>query len=449
MVTASQALVARSSSSSLGRSRAGTAAVRAQDEAAEEAAAFWKRPKGVVRSGPSKTESHYNIPASYDAIWKSVCDPMGKNGQAAGGRDAVAKKHGARWRERPKSARPSRPKSAGARGSKRAVPGGHIAADPQRIAVLAKPTRPRSASVVEKPKPAEQCQVHKHLTAAQLIAAARRADGAKMAGRTKSPVRPRHNSYSAAQLAASRQLVNVPPPKGEPDHSSPERPTGAAFLRKGEGVRASDAVARSRKVQQFQTTNDGLCMEKGTVDSVRVNGSRSVPLSQTDSVTVRCSGPYPHWGGEGNYPFRGYSDKEQFVAGEWVRYGPAKADRGKPRQKQPGEVYDGINKDLGEYKENPRLDGWRFQTARGKAAAAEALCNPKHNCHTSEQLAHNLSRARRPRQDGGPRSSLMMGRSHDDSSGVKTSLMPRATTTLAPQCRSRRHLVADWPDDQC
>jgi hypothetical protein len=452
MVTASQALVARSSSSSLGRSsRADPAAVRAQDAAAEESAAFWKRPKGVVRSESSKTESHDNIPASYDAIWKNACDPMGKNGQAAGGRDAVAQKQGARWRERPKSARPARPKSAGAHASRRAVPGDHIVADPRRIAVLAQPTRPRSASVVEKPKPAEQCQVHKHLSAAQLIAAARCADGAKGTHGARSPPRPRHKSYSAAQLVASRQPVDAPAsvPKGDPDGSArPHRSAGAAFLRKGNGVRSSDAVVRSRKAQQFQTTNDGLCMEEGTVDSVRVNGSRSVPLSQTDSVTVRCSGAYPHWGGEGNYPFRGYADKERFVAGEWVRYGPAKTNRGKPRQKKPGEVYDGINKDLGEYKENPRLDGWRFQTARGKAAAAEALCNPKHNCHTSEQLAQNLARARKPRQDGGPRSSLMMGRSHEDSSGVKTSLMPRETTKLAPQCRSRRHLVADWPDDQ-
>jgi hypothetical protein len=440
MVTASQALVARSSAS-IGRSRR-TASVRAQqDEEAEQAAAFWKRPKGVVRSEDSKTESHYNIPASYDAIWKNASDPMGKNGQAAGGQDAVAKAQGAQWRNPPKPARPPRPKSAGARVGKRPV-------DPRRIAVLAQPTRPRSASVVEKPKPAAQCQVHKHLTAAQLIAAARCARGA---AKPTTPAPPQQKSYSAAQLAAaSRQPVAAltSKPRGNPDASSPERPTGAAFLRKGTGVRSSDAAARIHKPQQFQTTLDGLCMEKGTVDSVRLNGSRSVPLSQTDSVTVRCSGAYPHWGGEGNYPFRGYEDKERFVAGEWVRYGPAKKDRGKPRQQKPGEVYDGINKDLGEYKENPRLDGWRFQTTRGKTAAAEALCNPKHNCHTPEQLAKNLASARRPRQDGGPRMSLMMGRSNADSAGVKLSLMPQQPTVLALECRSRRHLVADWPDDQ-
>ena len=436
-MTASQALVARSGAS-IGRR---TASVRAQQEEEEQTAAFWKRPKGVVRSEDSKTESHYNIPASYDAIWKNACDPMGKNGQAAGGQDAVAKAQGAQWRNPPKPARPPRPKSARARVGKRPV-------DPRRIAELAQPTRPRSASVVEKPKPAAQCQVHAHLSAAQLIAAARCADAARGSDKPTTPAPPPHKSYSAAQLAAaSRQPVAAL--AGAPrDDSCPERPTGAAFLRKGTGVLSSDAVARMHKPQQFQTTLDGLCMEKGTVDSVRLNGSRPVPLSQIDSVTVRCSGAYPHWGGEGNYPFRGYEDKERFVAGEWVRYGPAKKDRGKPRQHKPGEVYDGINKDLGEYKANPRLDGWRFQTTRGKTAASEALCNPKHNCHTPEQLAKNLASARRPRQDGGPRMSLLMGRSNDDSAGVKLSLMPQQTIALAPECRSRRHLVADWPDDQ-
>lgn len=456
MVTASQALVARSSSgsSSLGRSRRTTAG-RQQDEAAEEAAAFWKRPKGVIRSKSSTTESHYNIPASYDAIWKNACDPMGKNGQAAGGRDAVAAAHGARWRERPKSARPTRSKSAGASRRKCPVTGDRVA-DPRRIAVLAQPTRPRSASVVEKPKPAAQCQVHKDYSAAELIAVARRVDAAQGAGKTESLEKPNCASYSAAQLVALRRAVDAPASASEtkrtPDTSGSER-KGATFLRKGAGVRSSDAAARSQKPQQFQTTIDGLCMAKGSVDSVRMNGSRAVPLSQTDSMTVRCSGPYPHWGGEGNYPFRGYDDEKRFVAGEWVRYGPAKADRGKPRQKKPGEIYDGINKDLGEYKENPRLDGWRFQTSRGKTAAAEALCNPKHNVHTSEQLAQNVARARKPRQDGGPRASQLMGRSHEDSSGVKASIMPHEKTKLASECRSRRHLIADWadssrPDDQ-
>ena len=86
--------------------------------------------------------------------------------------------------------------------------------------------------------------------------------------------------------------------------------------------------------------------------------------------------------------------------------------------------------------------------ARGKAQAAEALQNPKYNCHPPELLAKNLAGARRPRQDGGPRQSLMMGRAHEDSSGVKLSLMPKEQISLAPGCRSTRHLVADWPDDQ-
>ena len=105
MVTASQALVARSSSS-IGRGRGDASRQKQKDVEAEESAAFWKRPKGVVRTESSKTESHYNIPASYDAIWKNACDPMGKNGQAAGGADAVAKAQAARWWERPKSAGP-------------------------------------------------------------------------------------------------------------------------------------------------------------------------------------------------------------------------------------------------------------------------------------------------------------------------------------------------------
>jgi hypothetical protein len=453
MVTASQALVARSSSS-IGRGRGDASRQKQKDVEAEESAAFWKRPKGVVRTESSKTESHYNIPASYDAIWKNACDPMGKNGQAAGGADAVAKAQAARWRERPKSAGPQRPKSAGRQrpksaGGKRPATAGRPA-DPRRIAELAQATRPRSASVVVKPKPAAQCQVHKEYSAAQLIAAARHANATGGGGKTPPTASPQRKSYSAAQLAASRQPPGGQPAASPPEHGrKPPRPrqaSGAAFLRKGKGTQSSDAAARSKRPQQFQSTNDGLCMENGTVDSVRVNGTRAVPLSKTDSMTVRCSGAYPHWGGEDNYPFRGYDDKERFVGGEWVRYGPAKKDRGKPRKKKPGEVYNGINKDLGEYKENPRLDGWRFQTSRGKTAAAEALCNPKYNCHTPEQRAQNLARARRPRQDGGPRESLMMGRAHEDSSGAKTALMPQEPTKLGPGCRSVRHLVADWPD---
>ena len=113
-------------------------------------------------------------------------------------------------------------------------------------------------------------------------------------------------------------------------------------------------------------------------------------------------------------------------------------------------IYAGINKDLGEYQENPRLDGWRFATARGKAQAAETLQNPKYNCHPPEILAKNLAAARRPRQDGGARASRMMGRAHEDSSGVKCSMDhgQRGQISMAPGCRSTRHLVSDWPDNQ-
>ena len=78
MVTASQAMSQSRSSSSL-RARGGTQQQRrpskaqAENDAAEQSAAFWKRPKGVVRTeDSSKTDSHYNIPASYDAIWENA-----------------------------------------------------------------------------------------------------------------------------------------------------------------------------------------------------------------------------------------------------------------------------------------------------------------------------------------------------------------------------------------
>ena len=162
---------------------------------------------------------------------------------------------------------------------------------------------------------------------------------------------------------------------------------------KGGGQQASDESAVASRPERFQTTLDGLFMEEGTVDTVRRDGTRTVALSETDSVTVRCSGPYPEWGGAENYPFRGVAQKGKWVGGEWVRYGPKASDRGKPEAKDPIEVPIGVG---WEWREVPRLDGWRFTTVRGRTAAMEALCNPKHNCHTAEQLAKQ--QPRRPRK---------------------------------------------------
>ena len=178
-----------------------------------------------------------------------------------------------------------------------------------------------------------------------------------------------------------------PPPKPKPKLAQQE------FLVKGGGQQASDGSAVASRPERFQTTLDGLFMEEGTVDTVRRDGTRTVALSETDSVTVRCSGPYPEWGGADNFPFRGVAQKEKWVGGEWVRYGPKASDRGKPEAKDPIEVPIGVGC---EWREVPRLDGWRFTTVRGRTAAMEALCNPKHNCHTAEQLAKQ--QPRRPRK---------------------------------------------------
>ena len=51
------------------------------------------------------------------------------------------------------------------------------------------------------------------------------------------------------------------------------------------------------------------------------------------------------------------------------------------------------------------------------------------------------------RQDGGPRESRMMGRAFDDSTGAKTALQIHVATALPPDCKSNRHLIADWPDE--
>jgi len=76
MVTASQAMAmsqSRSSSSLRAQQQRRPSKAQAENDAAEQSAAFWKRPKGVVRTeDSSKTDSHYNIPASYDAIWENA-----------------------------------------------------------------------------------------------------------------------------------------------------------------------------------------------------------------------------------------------------------------------------------------------------------------------------------------------------------------------------------------
>ena len=41
----------------------------------------------------------------------------------------------------------------------------------------------------------------------------------------------------------------------------------------------------------------------------------------------------------------------------------------------------------------------------------------------------------------------MMGRAFDDSTGAKTALQVHVKATLPPDCKSNRHLIADWPDE--
>jgi len=195
----------------------------------------------------------------------------------------------------------------------------------------------------------------------------------------------------------------------------------SSFLRKGTGTLSSrGSHASSNGTRSVQVTNDG---------HAPITVSSEDPA---ESVTVRCSAPYPSYGGIDNYPFRD-TDKKKWL-GRDERDDKARRDfttAGRPLKLKVDTPINGV----GEWIPHPRFQNL---TPRGRQQAMASIV--KHRGYPQEQWAE----LRKPRGRGGLARNSNGGRSAGrpmDSTGAAACLS--GPETLAPHMKAGRGRTKD------